>query len=1430
MMDDRAVPRLSAVAFAIALVSGLSGCGGGGSNVRPSNPAPPPGNGSGGTADQDVTYDSSKSATWSDNISGTGGLIKDGTGTLVLVGTNTYTGGTTINQGTLQIGDGGAVGSIVGDVKDSGNLVFNRSDDVIFSGEVSGPGSLEQAGTGRLILTGNNTYTGGTTISRGTLQLGNGGTTGWIVGDVTDNGALVFDRSDDVIFGGEVSGTGSLEQAGTGRLTLTGNNTYAGGTTISRGTLQLGNGGTTGWIVGDVTDNGTLVFDRGDQVTFAGAITGTGALVQSGAGTLILTGENSYKGGTTITLGTTLQIGNGGNSGSITGNVIDNGSLVFNRRSDPTFYGVVGGAISGSGSLTQAGSDTLILTGANTYTGGTTINSGTLQIGNYGTTGSIVGDVVDKGSLVFAPGGKLRFDGIVSGDGTLTKTGDGTLVLTGASTYSGGTTVAGGTLEIARGASLGPGRIAVGSYGPYFFDDHILKVDSGVTLFNVIELGGFGTLDNAGDIGGTRDNALAAPGPRVTVLNHDGGHIHGTESALVTDDLGTVDNGTGGIIEGGSLALSFGRGGVVSNDGAGSIIRSPGGTAIRVLGETGKVENTGGATITSGSTAIYLEHGGKVTNGRGSTIESTGATAGDCGASTPCAIFVASGASTDSTADGGLDVSNAGIIIGDVQMIPTAYNSATLSAGSSIQGNLAMGTNQGSFLTLDGGAGTVQRYSDAVTGTTTFGGLLIKKGGGSWVIDGDDLDHVATARVEAGTLQIGDGGTLGQVGSATSGSYGPVDIQIYSGGKLVFNRSDDVVYWGYLAGPGADGGASLVQKGTGDLTFPDLRVIDFLDVVVEQGSVTLGDGSFQNDYLRPVSVTNHGTLTFDNDGQVYLESVISGSGSLIKRGPGMLSLDEANTYTGGTTVAEGTLRAMEVLPGNVTVNAGAVLQGATYNGAPPGLPGTVGDLSNGGRVAVGRGNARIGGSYVNAATGTLAVSLGSKLDVAGTATLDGGTLEITGADSSYVASSRTDVLTAAGGVSGTFDQLVKDAGVVFTATTINYDANSVWLDTTGLDVTTAAAGAGVSYTPVSMGSAVRVQSTFTQLDDRFATGSLSDVSMDFLDSAGEFQQAPSLLAAQASLRSLSGELHAISAAMTFKAIDAADRVLSDRLDALLERGAGAGMWTHDLSIGGDMARAGYGAVDFQVNGWLVGSDRTIGRSGIAGFALGQSRGQQRLDRSFDHEDSLGTEAMVYSGWLDGNRYVLGRVGFGRFQQDVSRQVLLGYRTHGVSTRYNGSYGVAYGESGLHLGQARGYVVPFISVQYARVDRGSFAEQGAGGFGLRAHAQTLDRWQAGLGVRAGRRWDFSGSRALDFSAHAQWQRTLASHGDVFDASFVGLEQWQPLVGIGLSRYSGVLGFNLDAALSSRTTLQFGYDYEVGQRHSAQAWSTRLNVAF
>ena len=170
----------------------------------------------------------------------------------------------------------------------SGTLAFNRSNTYTFGGLISGAGGVTQLGNGATVLTANNTYTGGTTITAGILQLGagaGGSTAGGIVGDVTNNGSLLVNRSNTYTLGGAISGTGSVTQQGNGTTVLTAANTYTGGTTITAGVLQLGAGGTTGSIVGNVSNNGALAFNRSDTYTYGGTISGTGSATQQGNGT-----------------------------------------------------------------------------------------------------------------------------------------------------------------------------------------------------------------------------------------------------------------------------------------------------------------------------------------------------------------------------------------------------------------------------------------------------------------------------------------------------------------------------------------------------------------------------------------------------------------------------------------------------------------------------------------------------------------------------------------------------------------------------------------------------------------------------------------------------------------------------------------------------------------------------------------------------------------------------------------------------------------------------------------------------------------------------------------------------------------------------------------------------------------------------------------
>lgn len=179
------------------------------------------------------------------SIDGNGSLVKDGTGTLILQTANTYRGTTAIKNGTLQIGNGG-IGDIgIGNVTNNAALVFDDGDGAAHgvAGTLSGTGSLTENGNATVILEANNTYSGSTTITAGTLQVGNGETSGSLgsTSAVTNNGALAIDVSGSSSFPYNVTGSGTLEVAGPGTVSLAGSSlNYLGNTYISNGVVKLG--------------------------------------------------------------------------------------------------------------------------------------------------------------------------------------------------------------------------------------------------------------------------------------------------------------------------------------------------------------------------------------------------------------------------------------------------------------------------------------------------------------------------------------------------------------------------------------------------------------------------------------------------------------------------------------------------------------------------------------------------------------------------------------------------------------------------------------------------------------------------------------------------------------------------------------------------------------------------------------------------------------------------------------------------------------------------------------------------------------------------------------------------------------------------------------------------------------------------------------
>jgi outer membrane autotransporter protein len=326
-------------------------------------------------------------------------------------------------------------------------------------------------------------------VGPGVLFIGSGAGTsaGTLTADSvilgTSNSSVIFFHDGVTTFSAAVSGNGQLIKSGAGTTTLTGANTYTGGTTVSGGTLQGDTTSLQGNITTTTTVNAAIVrFDQAANGTYAGQISGTGSLAKSGAGTLVLTGAHTYTGGTTVS-GGILQ----GNTSSLRGNITNNAAVNFDQAAAGTYSGVM----SGSGTFTKLNAGTLTLTGANNYSGGTTISAGTLQ----GNAVSLRGNITNNAAINFDQTATGTYTGAISGTGTFTKLGAGNLILTGVNTFNGPTTVNAGTLSVNGSIS-----------------------NSAVTVNNGGTLGGNGTLGNTSILGG----GVLAPGNSIGTLTVNG--------------------------------------------------------------------------------------------------------------------------------------------------------------------------------------------------------------------------------------------------------------------------------------------------------------------------------------------------------------------------------------------------------------------------------------------------------------------------------------------------------------------------------------------------------------------------------------------------------------------------------------------------------------------------------------------------------------------------------------------------------------------------------------------------------------------------------------------------------------------------------------------------------------------------------------------
>jgi uncharacterized protein with beta-barrel porin domain len=355
-----------------------------------------------------------------------------------------------------------------------------------------------------------------------------------------------------------------------------------------------------------------------------------------------------------------------------------------------------------------------------------------------------------------------------------------------------------------------------------------------------------------------------------------------------------------------------------------------------------------------------------------------------------------------------------------------------------------------------------------------------------------------------------------------------------------------------------------------------------------------------------------------------------------------------------------------------------------------------------------------------------------------------------------------------------------------------------------------------------------VQNGFDEINSRIAAG--NPLAGGVLQGAGAIQHAATPASARATLQSLSGQLHAASAAMLFDGMDAADGALSRHFDDLLDGQARLGSWYSGLGWQGDLQRAGYAGATFQSDGSLIGADFRVGPHALLGYALGQSRGYGQLDGSWDHNRTWSDHLMVYGGLWNGAWYANARVGGGWYRADMQRLLLLGGLSAPIGSAMSGRYVTGTLESGYQWRVGATQLTPFVDARYQQLRQGAFAETGGYGFGLKADNRTVGRLQTGVGLRAQRGLHLANGMWMQFDGSAAWWHALHQYGDAFDASFTGFDDWMPVDGVGLSRDESVLRAGVSLWPTRAFGLRLGFTREQGSRQQSSSAMLQGTFAF
>ena len=543
--------------------------------------------------DNNVIVNAGADSTVVASLSGDGVFEKAGTGKVTLTGNGTQFAGTiAIQNGTLQIAGDQNIGTSPGGVfiNTPGTLQLATAGNTNLATVVYGSGNVVKTGTGTVFMTGQNTYSGGTDIQQGAIRVTDVSFLG--TGAITVQAGAALDLS---IAGAQtlnqnVTGAGILRKSDTGDLTLLGNG-LTGGVDIIGGRVIVGTAAALGGGTVTTAADTQLVFDNSTTESISSLISGAGGLTKEGGGQLTVNTANSYGGGTLVNAGRLVANASG---------AFGTGAVTVLSGAEVGIAGVtLGNSISGAGRVVKVGSGSGMLTGANSHSGGTDIQQGTLIVANPAALGS---GAVSIGSGAFlnvdySGSSNVALNTMLTGAGAFIKDGSGTLVMNAfGNSYSGGTAINGGTLGLNFGDALGTGNVVINAGATLALGDvtyanatsgggQIVKTSAGVTTITGTNSHSGGVNIQAGILDVSGSGALGSG----TVTIGSGANLRFTNNAAATFGNGLA--GTGTFNKLGTGLLSFGN-----NFTVGALSLQTGRTRINTVATT-NVSVASGATL-----------------------------------------------------------------------------------------------------------------------------------------------------------------------------------------------------------------------------------------------------------------------------------------------------------------------------------------------------------------------------------------------------------------------------------------------------------------------------------------------------------------------------------------------------------------------------------------------------------------------------------------------------------------------------------------------------------------------------------------------------------------------------------------------------------------------------------------------------------------